>query len=222
MGKNLSIAGVILVAILMETGLWNMWQADKAYAMGKNLDGARQYVNAYTYLTQAVEANPGEPTYRDELSYNQAVLASALFTQINNATASAIASLSAGEKLTLKIPQLDASVNDLIGRAVSNSDQVVAASPDSLPFWKNRTKIFYQLAAIDPKYYSQALEALKTATNLAPTDAKVWYNYGLLLGRLEQREEAIQVLQKTIQMKPDYTDAKTTLSEFEKELNAKK
>ena len=192
----------------MEISLWNMWQADKAYAMGKNLDGVQQYVNAYTYLTQAVEANPGEPSYRDELAYNQAVLASAIYEQLKTSTLEG--------KMNLTIPQLEVSTTDLINSAITNSNQVVEISPNSLPFWKDRTKTLYQLSLIDPKYNAMALEAIKKAADLAPTDAKVHYNLGLLLAKNGQTDEAIKVFEETLKLKPDYTDAKNSLEMYVK------
>ncbi|MCL4398114.1 O-antigen ligase family protein [Patescibacteria group bacterium] len=210
-GSWLAVGTISFVGLLLELSLWNMWTADKAYALGKNLDQVNDYVQAYPQLQAAVTANPDEPTFRDELAYNQAVLASALFTQINSATNSAIASLSAQEKFSLQSPQLGASVNDLINEAITNSDQTIATSPDSLPFWKDRTKMFYALSTIDQKYFQPALDSLKTATELAPTDAKVWYNYGMLLGRTGNLSAGIKVLENTISLKPDYRDAYYTL-----------
>lgn len=217
------ISIVIVVAILMELGLWNMWNADVAYNMGKNLDSPeiQQYVNAYLYLTSAVEANPDEPVIRDELAFNQAVLASALFTQVSSSTASSITSLTADQKLNLTSPQLGVSTAGLVNQAISNSDKVVAASPDSLPFWKNRTKIFYQLTTVDPKYYASAVDALQRAVKIAPTDAKVHYNLGLVLGKFGDLPTGIKTLEETIALKPDYRDAHYTLGLFYSEIGDK-
>jgi O-antigen ligase len=205
---------VIFVAFIMELSLINMRNADKDYNDGKLRNATNQteqFVVANASLTKAVTANPDEPTYRDELAYNQSVLASALFAQIKNATATAITALTPAEKMNLKSPQLNASVNELVSQAIKNSDEALTVSPHSFPFWKNRTKMFYQLAAIDEKYYSQALQSLTRASEVAPTDAKVFYNLGLLLDRTGDKAQAKRNMQKALEMKHDYQEVKDWL-----------
>lgn len=191
--KYFLISIVCILASWFLVGLAVMWQADKKFAYGKNLDGIQRFTDAYSYLTGAVELNPDEPTFRDELSYNQAVLALAL---IHTATASA---------------------QQLVTQAIENSNKVVETSPNSMPFWKTRTKVFYQLATIDDKYYLEALSAIKRASELAPTDAKVSYNLAILYGRVGQVKNAIATLEETIKMKEDYRDAYYALGLYYKE-----
>lgn len=191
--KYFLISIICILASWLLVNLVVMWQADKNFAYGKNLDGVQHYTDAYNYLTSAVEANPDEPTFRDELSYNQAVIASAL---VHTATASA---------------------QQLITQAIENSNKVVETSPNAMPFWKTRTKVFYQLATIDNKYYLDALSAIKKASELAPTDAKVFYNLGILYGRVGQIKNAIATLEETIKMKADYRDAYYALGLYYKE-----
>lgn len=181
--KSLKISLIIFVALYLEWKLLVMWQADSSFAYGKNLDSVSHYVDAYPYLKEAVAKNPGEPTFRDELSFNEAVLAVA---SISSATASA---------------QL------LANQAMNNSNLVVEAAPNSMPFWKTRTRVFYQLATIDSKYYLEALAAIQKAASLAPTDAKVHYNLGILYGRTGDISSAIKAFEETVTMKPDYRDA---------------
>lgn len=176
------------IALLWEFNLINMWQADVSYAYGKNLDGVNHFSDAYSYLQDAVKKNPDEPQFRDELSYNEAVLAGAMFEQSKSSSDSA-----------------------LIDQAISDSNKTVEISPMSLPFWKTRTKVFYTLATIDRKYILTAVEAIATAAKLAPTDAKVHYNYGLILGQAGQVLDAIKVFEETLKLKPDYQDARNAL-----------
>lgn len=176
------------IALLWEFNLINMWQADVSYAYGKNLDGVNHFSDAYSYLQDAVKKNPDEPQFRDELSYNEAVLAGAMFEQSKSSSDSA-----------------------LIDQAISDSNKTIEISPMSLPFWKTRTKVFYTLATIDRKYILTAVEAIATAAKLAPTDAKVHYNYGLILGQAGQVLDAIKVFEETLKLKPDYQDARNAL-----------
>lgn len=204
------VFGAVAVLIsIMEINLLNMWRADKAYAYGKNLNSTQvqQYVLALPYLLTAVSLNPNEPTFRDELSYNQSILATALFEKIEESTASSITSLTKDQKLALKFPSIGFSVQDLMTSAAENSNFAVETSPESLPFWKTRTKTLYQLATIDANFLPRGLAAIQKAAELAPTDAKVHYNLGLLLAQNGQIKDAITVLERTTKMKPDYRDA---------------
>ncbi len=216
--KYLVISFICLVAAIMEWNLLSMWRADKSFAYGKNLDSVQHFADAYQYLQNAVTTNPNEPTFRDELAYNQATLASAIWQQIETSSQSGVATVSAQQKLAIKIPQLGASTADLVTAAIDNSNKVIDTSPNILTFWKTRTKTFYQLATIDPKYTLDALTSIQQAAKLAPTDAKVHYNLGILYGRAGQTSLAIQTLKDTTQLKPDYRDAFYGLGLYYKEV----
>lgn len=181
--KYLKISCVCILGAWLLVNLARMWQADTSFAYGKNLDSVSHYEQAYPYLKEAVDKNPGEPTFRDELSYNEAVLAAAL---IKTSTDSA---------------------KQLANQAISDSNIVVDSAPNSMPFWKTRTRVFYQLATIDSKLTLEALNAIKKAADLAPTDAKVHYNLAILYGRTADLNSAIKTMAETINLKPDYRDA---------------
>lgn len=188
--KYFLISIVCILASWLLVNLMVMWMADKSFAYGKNLDSIQRFVEAYPFLKESVDKNPDEPTFRDELAFNQAILASALHT---SATESA---------------------QQLAMQAITNSDKVITDQPNSMPFWKSRTRLFYQLATMDPKYYLDALTAIKKAAELAPTDAKVHYNLGVLLAKTGQIPAAIKAFEETLILKPDYTDAKTILEQI--------
>jgi hypothetical protein len=98
--------------------------------------------------------------------------------------------------------------------AIAESDQTIKMNPYHLNFWKNRTRVFYTLAEIDEKYNQNALDSLLAATELAPTDAKVSYNLGLIYAYVGQDETTIKTLEKTIELKPNYGDARYALALF--------
>lgn len=186
------IVVVIIIAIYMILGLFRYWYADTLYALGSNLDHASKYQQASMLLQDAVNIEPQEPVYTDELAVNYATLATALFMQKDESTA---------EQLAKKAIELD--------------DQVVETHPNNVVFWKNRLRIFYSLASGDPKnqekYIAKAIGALKMSVVLAPTDAKIYYNLGVLLGQAGNGQEGINVLEKTIKLKPDYLEAYNAL-----------
>ncbi len=205
--RLLAIGLTITIAAVILSRLYGMWQADKNYAYGRNLNGINDYVSGYPYLLSAVSANPNEPTFRDELSYSEAVLASLIFRTVSQSEATPAANFS----METVLPRVNLSGNQLVAAAISDSNTVVQYSPNSMPFWKTRTKLFYQLATIDPKYLKEALVAIQTAAKLAPSDAKVHYNLAIVLSQLGQIPDAITVLEQTIKMKPNYREARFQL-----------
>lgn len=176
------ISVVSIITIFGIITLFRFWIADKAFAMGYNLDRAGRYQDGYGKLHEAV-AMRQEPTFLDELSVNDAVLASA-FSAKDATSASALAQ-----------------------EAITTSNKIVGEHPNNIVFWKTRVRLFYTLAQSNPQYLTEALAAIKKANMLAPTDAKVSYNLGVISGQNGNIDEAIQVLQNTIRLKPDYRDA---------------
>jgi len=184
-GFQYSLTAVtILLALFMLSKLVSYWNADKTYAYGMNLDHAGYWQNANSYLRSAVVTRPTEPVFQDELSINDAVMALG-FTQQKDSTKSA----------------------QFTQEALTLSDMVTKNHPNNVVYWKTRVRIFYTLAQIDTRYLPYALQAIQKASMLAPTDAKVWYNLGLLLGQTGDTNQAISVLQKTIAMKNNYQDS---------------
>lgn len=188
----LSSIFVILISVLLLSGLVTYWYADILYAAGSSYDHTDNYQEANPLLIQAVQLKPEEPVYVDELAMNLSTVGAAFYLQ-NEATSGA----------------------ELAKKAIELDDQVVNNHPNNVLFWKNRVRLFYTLAQGDPSqqksYYTEALQAIEKANALAPTDAKISYNYAVLKGQNGDTKGAIDLLKKTIELKPDYTDAYSAL-----------
>jgi len=189
--QYLTIAIILLVTAYCLLTILRFWYADTLYAKGEKFNDAGQYDQAFNNLQDAVMLNPGEPFYQSELAEAAASLAVAVLKQ-DEATLSA----------------------ELVDLAVSSSNKALEITPYHLNFWKNRTRVFYTLAEIDESYNQQALAALLQATELAPTDAKIFYNLGVLYAKLSQDETAIKTLEKTVELKPNYETARYALALF--------
>jgi len=193
----------VLITIISVMGLYIVytlylyWDADKAYAYGQNLNRLGQYQQAYPYLRKAVEERPGEPVFKDEAAINSAVLATVVLNPNNKQDPNSAA---IAEKLTQE--------------AVKYTNDVTMEHPNNVVFRKTQTRVFYTLAQIDPRYYSLALEAIKRAQVLAPTDANISYNLAVLYGQNGQIDEAIKTLEITAKLKPNYADAFYALGLF--------
>lgn len=178
--------------------LGKMWYADTLFNRGYLLAKSDSYKDAYFAYHQAINFNQGEPFYRDELAYTAAILASAAWDQ---------------KEATLS--------SQLADEAITQNKLALKISPLNVNFWKTRTKIYYTLSTIDPKYNEDALAAIMKAQKLAPTDAKISYNLALLYGKTNNTKMAIKTLEDTVSLKPDYQDARFALALYYKEAGRK-
>jgi tetratricopeptide (TPR) repeat protein len=193
-GQWTAVAGFMLAAFAVIYILIKFWLADTSYALGKNYDGAQAFETAYPLLQKAVNDRK-EPVFEDEAAVNKAVLALA-FAQQPNASQSAEV------------------IKQFADEAILTSDKLVREHPNNIVFSKSRVRILYTLASIDPRYYPLALEAIKATVQLAPTDASILYNLGVLYGQNGDSGAAVKVLEETIKYKPDYLDAHFALALF--------
>jgi hypothetical protein len=189
------IAAYVGIGIYFISVLATYWHADTKYALGYNLDRVNSYQDAYPLLLEAVTTKPNESVYVDELSINLAVMAT-FFAQQNNAV----------------------EAQQFANNAIELSNQVTTKHPNNVVYWKNRVRMFYTLAQANPSqqltYYQEALRSILVAHSLAPTDAKINYNLGVLYGQTGDLPRGIETLQQTVQMKPDYRDAYFALGLF--------
>lgn len=194
-----SITIIIGIACWMLLGLLWYRQADIAYALGNNLDKTGNYQEAYPQLLQAIQAIPSEPVYKDEFAINLAAISAGFYSQ-KDATHGAM----------------------FAKNAIALSNEVVTNHPNNVIYWKNRVRLFYTLSASDKsneaQYLQEAIKAIDTAKVLAPTDAKIAYNQGILYGQIGEKGKAAQILNETIKLKPDYAASYIALGLFYHEL----
>lgn len=173
------LSGIYLLLVLAK-----FWYADKAFAAGYRLARANQYSDAQILLARAISLNGREPLYHDEMG---TILASLTLFTIENNDATAAAALAQ--------------------QALTESDTALTISPQNVNFWKSRTKIFHAFSSFDPEFTPAAIAALQQALALSPTDPKIVYNLAILSGRQNDNLQAIEMLKKTIDLKPNYRDA---------------
>ena len=192
------ILSIIIIASYLLFTLFKFWNADKSYAYGYNLDRAGDYQRAYSYLHKAVLQRGDEPVFKDELSVNSAILAAAIINQADKSKASDDTPLA----------------QKLAKEAIETSNLVTSQHSNNIVFWKTRTRVFYSLAQADSRYLSLALESIKKAYALAPTDANISYNLGVLYGQNDDIKKGIETLENTIKLRPNYKDAYYALGLF--------
>ena len=176
---------IIVVAFYLLFLLSRYWQADTLYAEGKLQNDLDNFTDAREVLLKAVKLSPKEAVYYDELSESTSGIALSLNDSVNK---------EAAEQFALT--------------SINESAKAVELSPSNLNIRRNRARLFIRLSIIDPTFLVGAKETLFEAVELAQTDAKLLYNLGLTMARLGELNEAIEVMEKTIEMKANYRDAR--------------
>lgn len=60
----------------------------------------------------------------------------------------------------------------------------------------------------------ESIEYHQKAITASPDDARLWYNYGTHLGKMNMVAEAVSKLQKALELYPSYDDAKHNLAYY--------
>ncbi len=201
LAQKAELVTILVVALYLLFQLFRFWNGDKAYFMGSNLDRVQQFQTAYPYLLQAVQQRSSEPVFQDEFAINNGVLAASIISvdQTRPATESA---------------KDESVITALLQNAIQTSNKVVAEHPNNITFWKSRVRLFYTLSQIDPKYLPFTLDAIKKAQQLAPTDATISYNLGILQGQSGDFNSAVKTLENTVKLRPAYREAHFGLALF--------
>lgn len=189
---SLIFIGIIGVYSLYSIGA--IWFSDYYFTKGSMAADDNRYAASYQDLTTAVTLRPSEPLFRSDLSNTLAYLAVNSFAS-SDATNAA----------------------QLTKEAINQSNVAISISPQNLNSWKSRTRMFYTLSQIDESYLTNTLNSITVAQSLAPTDAKISYNTGLMYNANGDTAKAIETLLHTMKLKPNYRDAAYALALFYEE-----
>lgn len=175
--------------------LLQFWYADQAFALAQNYNRIGQYNEGAKKIREAITLRGDEPTFAEELATSNANIALALVNQKQNDVASQFAN-----------------------EAIQTSTQLTTDYQNNINFLKSQVRVYYTLSQLDPAYLKNALTTMQRIQLLAPTDAKVAYNLGVLYGQNGQTQKGIDILEQTIKLKPDYRDAYFALGLFYRDL----
>ncbi len=193
--KKLSKEQKVAVAVLLLVGSWLLiiigryWYADFLYTKGKLYDDSSQFAQGAQYLMRAEKLSPHEAIFHNEISSSYSSIA-----------------------VTLAQDHQKDKAQQFADAAIIESDAAVGLSPANVNLRRSRVSMFIKLAIINPSYLTDARTELTDAIKLAPTDAKLYYNLGLIYSRLGQNDEALQTLQHTVDIKANYKEARLALA----------
>ena len=184
-------AGILFVICYLLFVIFKMWTADTIFAKGYSESQNQDYTASYKNIRQSIILNSNEPLYYDEFV------------------------VPAGYLSVLTFENKDATLSSqLRDEAILASNEAIKISPNNVNFWKTRTRLFFMLSQIDEKYYDDAVDSLERSKFLSPTDPKITYNLALLYDKKDKTLQAIEMLEETIRLKPDYKDAYLALGLF--------
>lgn len=189
--RNIFPIILITLFIYLLFYLGKIWIADYYFAKGGQESKNIQYLKAFQAYQTAVTINPAVPLYHSELSLISSQLAVVYFQ--NN---------------------LKKQANQLVKQALLENNHALELSPNNVNFFKTSVKMYFELSTLDEKYLFSALETLKIAKKLSPTDPKIDYNLGILYGRTNQNEQAIISFKNAALLKPNFKDAYFALALF--------
>ena len=161
------------------------WYADTLYSKAKAQNSTQRPDLAIPYLNQAIKFEPNQAIYYGELATSYSTLAMA-FDQTNDAT-------SAGQ------------LTDL---ALNNIQKAINLAPANVNLHRQMFGVYVRLSTIDEKYLLTARDSLVETLKFAPTDAKLYYNLGIANANLGETTNAVLDFQKSIELKPNYSEAR--------------
>lgn len=160
------------------------WYADTLYARGKSLYDQGLFTGARSVLGEAIKRSPKEAIYWNK--YAQA---------------------SAGLALEQLEAKNQAGASEMANYALLESQRARALSPRNINFRRDETTLLIKLSVFDKKLLDEAKKSILQTIDLAPTDAKLYYNLALTYIRLGETGKALTTFEETLRLKPNYKDA---------------
>jgi O-antigen ligase len=190
-----SFLGVIgtLLGLYFIIFLFMYYSADLYYSKAEKLSKAGDYQSTVQTLDQAINLHNSH-VYLNSYALNLANLA-----------------------VLASYQDQDADLKQYIDFSLDQINVAISKSPKNVNYWKNKSKIEYLLFQLDTsntKYLNAAIDSLKKAQELSPTDPKVPYNlaifYSILFDQAQDekyKDLALYTIDFAIELKSDYRDA---------------
>ncbi len=102
-------------------------------------------------------------------------------------------------------------------QAQNNDDEAMEYYKEALKFDKENEFIHNAIASIYRKNgeYASAKMHLQASLDIDAQNAITYYNYGNLLADMKKKEEAIEMYQKALEIRPDFDEAKQELQNLQ-------
>lgn len=180
-----------LMGIFLLRSAVNFWRADYFFQSAIKQQANGNYASAINYINKSIALRPQEAIYYAHKSEILAGMAYALF-QGNSKS----------------------NWQEYVDQSIKADNDALRLNPFHLNIYKQSAKNNYLLSQIDPKYIELALESLLRGIRIAPTDAKLYYNAGLMYQAIGNMEEGERYLKNAIQLKENFEAAHFWLAQL--------
>ncbi len=201
--QSITISIIIFLALTWSIRVGRSFSADLAYNQGKAYLSIGSLEPALKFLSLASKTLPSEPLFYSALGEAQAQAAATVNQQLTTLSATNSAeTITEGKRLE----------KAFLESSKANSEKALSLNKYQANFYKTKAKAELYLSIIDPAYRLEALKTLLTLSSYAPTDAKVFYNIGLIQQELGNSSAALVAYRQALSLKPDFQAVKNLLS----------
>jgi O-antigen ligase len=183
--QKTAIIATSFVATLLIYSIFRYWFADILYSKADIQAKEGKLIDSVQSISSAIKLSPREAIYHDELGSRLSDIALVYLNQKDENGAKHFS-----EKAFEEIAKAE------------------SLSPNNLNILRNKARVAIRLSEIDPVYILDAKKALEKSIQMAPTEAKLYYNLSLTYYRIGDIAKTIDVLKKTIELKANYKDAR--------------
>jgi lipoprotein NlpI len=186
--QKIFIISVLIAILYLLITISKYWYADILYTRGKTLSAVPRPDLAIPLLSQAIKLEPDQAIYYGD-SYGLATTyanVAIAYNQVNDATHAA----------------------QFIDLAKAGIQKATTLAPANINIRRVEFGVYVRLSTIEEKYLIDARNSLAETIKMAPTDAKLYYNLGIADANLGRYQDALTNLQKAIELKANYADAR--------------
>lgn len=183
--QKAAIVAISFIAIILLYSTVRYWYADILYTKADILAREGKLIDSVQSISSAIKLSPYEAIYYDELGSRFADIALVYANQKDENNA---------KRFSEKAFEEIAKAEDL--------------SPNNLNILRNKARVAIKLSDINPVYILDAKKALEKGIQMAPTEAKLYYNLSLTYYRIGDISKTVDILKKTIELKANYKDAR--------------
>lgn len=194
---------IIIVTALIATlyilfSIHSYWQADIYFQQAKTLSRQGNPTKARTLIELAIKNSKNEPIFWSEASNIDSEIA-----------------VRSGEE------KKEDQASNFIKLAIQESNVSTDFAPYNINFKRTQANVFYKLSAFNQNYLDKSEKTLKDAVKITPNDPKIYYQLGIVLLKTNKNQEAIQNLEKSIELKTNYKDGRFALGSVYKDMGEK-
>ncbi len=187
--QYLFLSGLAVLSLVLLGKTISIRQADVLFTEGKVAIQRGQISEGSDKILSAITLRPQEASYYSTLGGYYANIAGQLYAGQQASQAATLANQTA----TL----------------LESSTQ---ANPVHYTLYLSKIGSYLQLAPMGEVWLEKAMEVVGQAKELAPTDPRPWLLEGKILGYRSEYEQSITSLNKALELKPNYAEARGTLA----------